>query len=95
MTSASSKRDDWLGVVRRGQPFCADEDLPRLDADSAELLCGRPGIVREAAADLGFAFRIGDQQHPDASPFGAGERPGEEDEAPVRERVHERCVLGR
>ena len=37
------------------------------------------------------AFTI--KQHADAPVFGSGERPGEEDEALVCERVHERCVV--
>ena len=36
---------------------------------------------------------FGDQERAEASVFGAGERPGEQDEAFVCERVHERGVV--
>ena len=56
-----------------GEPLCADEDLPRFDACGAELFCGYPGIVGEAAMDVGFAVCVHDQQHTDAAVFGSGE----------------------
>ena len=58
-----------------------------------DLLCGHPGVVGEAAVDLGFAVCVDDQQRADAPVFGARERPAEEDEALVCERVHERRVV--
>ena len=42
---------------------------------------------------VGFAVCVDDQQDADAPVFASGERPAEEDEALVCERVHERCVL--
>ena len=58
-----------------------------------ELFRRDPGIVGELAVDLVFVFCVHDQQHADAPVFGSGERPGEEDEATVCERVHEGRVL--
>src|SRR6266540_4488920 len=76
-----------------GEPLCADEDIPRLDAHRKELFCTRPGVVGEAALDLSFAGCIYDQQHPEASVLASGERPAEEDEPLVCEQVHERRVV--
>jgi hypothetical protein len=64
-----------LGCGR--EPVCADEDLPWLDADGDELFGGYPGIVGEAAVDLGFTFCVDDQQNADAPLLAAGERPAE------------------
>jgi hypothetical protein len=37
--------DEWGSVlrVRGGEPFCADEDFPRLHAHGEELFCRNPG----------------------------------------------------
>jgi hypothetical protein len=54
---------------------------------------GYPGIVAEASVDLGFAFCVHDQERADAAVFASGERPAEENELLLCERVHERCML--
>jgi hypothetical protein len=77
----------------RGEPFCADEDLPRLDAHGAELTCSRPGVVGEAAVDCCFAVCIDDQQHANLSFLGSGEGAAKENEELICERIHEGCVL--
>src|SRR6266545_4290868 len=76
-----------------GEPFRADEDRPPLDAHRDELLRAHPRIAGEPTVDVGFDFRIDDQQHANTSLFASGERAAEEDEAVVCERVHERRVL--
>jgi hypothetical protein len=83
-----------LRVVRGGQPFCADEDRPRLDPHGAELFCGHPRVVGEAPVDLGFASCVHDQEHANVPLLGSGERTAKEHELLVCERVHEGCVLG-
>jgi len=77
----------------RRESFCADEDLPWLDAYRDELFRRDPGIVGELAVNLVLVFCAHDEQHSDAPLFGSGERSGEDEEAAVCERVHEGCML--
>src|SRR2546422_6012762 len=44
----------------RGESLWREENLPALDAANREHVQRRPGVVVEAAADLGFACRVHD-----------------------------------
>jgi hypothetical protein len=76
-----------------GEAFGADKQVPRLDGLDPELLAACPRVFGEAVLDVGLAFCVDDQQRAEASMFGAGERPREQDEAILGERVHERSVV--
>ena len=76
-------------------PFCADEDLPTLDAYRDELSRVVPRVVGKAAMDLGFVFCIDDQQYADTLLLASGERTSEEDKAVACKRVHEHRMLVR
>src|SRR5206468_12520053 len=69
-----------LDGLCRGKPFCADEDLPRLNPRREELLGGHPGIVGKPAVDLGLALRVHDEERADASILAAGERAADDEE---------------
>lgn len=76
---------------RGGEPLCADEDVPWLDAGDLQSL--GPRVVGEAEVDVGFAVCREDEQRAQAPPPGSCERPGEEEEALLGERVHEGGVV--
>jgi hypothetical protein len=57
------------------ESFCADEDLPGLDACRDELFRPDPGVVGELAVDLDLVVCVHDQQDADAPVFGSVERP--------------------
>src|SRR5262252_2448165 len=75
------------------EPLCAHEEIPGLDAGGHDPLRKFPRVAGETVADVSFAWGVCDQQDADAAVFGAGEWPGEEDEAFRGEGVHERGVV--
>jgi len=75
------------------ESFCADEEVPRLDAGRHDSVGALPRVLGKAGVDRVFVLCVSDEQHADTALLASCQRAGEDNDSLIGERAYVRRVL--